>query len=254
MSIVMRTSLTDALNHSPGFSTEFKLSPEELARLRRLIHAQYAARLAALRPDLADTIGAVAMDQYHTIAHLIDHKTAWPKLERILPEAAVAEIRGFGVMRMLEGFFGPYLITNEELLRPEEIYWRIVRPQMPSDVGPVHADKWFWDLGHGTMPEGYVRIKIWIPVYTEPGKSGLLLFPDSHLRDDFRYEAVHRDGFAKPSLASDLSGERRILFSGSDGELVIFHDRLLHGGALNTGSTTRVSIEMTVLVREDALD
>jgi hypothetical protein len=255
MSSILKSkkSLLETLVGSPGFSTEATLSNEELARLRALIHAQFFARLAALRPDLAETLGSIPMDQYHTVDHQIDHKSAWPKTERILPTAAVAEIRGFAVMRQLEDYFGPYLITNEELLRPEEVYWRIVRPNEPSDVGPVHADKWFWDLGHGTMPDGYVRIKIWIPVYTETGKSGLLLFPDSHNREDIRYEGVYRDGFTKPSLVSDLSGEKRVLFSGSNGELVIFNDRLLHGGALNTGSTTRVSAEMTVLVREDAL-
>ena len=71
--------------------------------------------------------------------------------------------------------------------------------------------------------------KIWIPVYTQPGKSGLLLFPDSHNRDDIRFEGVYRNGYTKPSLVSDLSGEKRVLFSGSNGELVIFNDRTLHG-------------------------
>ena len=81
-----KTSLLEGPDGSPGFSTEFKLSPDELSRLRGVIYAQYFARLAVLRPDLAETLNSVPMDQYHTIAHLIDHKSAWPKAELSRPK------------------------------------------------------------------------------------------------------------------------------------------------------------------------
>src|SRR5207237_1422761 len=64
----------------------------------------------------------------------------------------------------------------------DELNWRVVRPNQPTDVGPIHADKWFWDAGYGygSMPAGYDRVKIWIGVYTEPGVKGLTVKPDSH--------------------------------------------------------------------------
>ena len=34
------------------------------------------------------------------------------------------------------------------------------------------------------------------------------------------------------------------------GQMVLFHDELLHGGAVNRGTTCRVSIELTVLFDE----
>ena len=37
------------------------------------------------------------------------------------------------------------------------------------------------------------------------------------------------------------------------GTLVVFHDRLLHGGAFNTGATTRVSAEFTMFVSRPKL-
>jgi ectoine hydroxylase-related dioxygenase (phytanoyl-CoA dioxygenase family) len=35
------------------------------------------------------------------------------------------------------------------------------------------------------------------------------------------------------------------------GEMVLFHDALLHGGVVNRGAACRVSIELTVLYRAD---
>ena len=41
----------------------------------------------------------------------------------------------------------------------------LIRPDEPNDVGPIHADGWFWAYGNGgnaTSPSGYDRFNIWI--------------------------------------------------------------------------------------------
>ena len=54
-------------------------------------------------------------------------------------------------------------ISDEENIGYPNVYWRCVRAGSPTDVGSVHADEWFWALGHGTIPSGYTRVKT-IPI------------------------------------------------------------------------------------------
>ena len=48
----------------------------------------------------------------------------------------------------MRAVFGEFLISdivygNTIVEGQQEIYWRIVRPGVPSDVGPLHADRLF---------------------------------------------------------------------------------------------------------------
>lgn len=192
------------------------------------------------------------MNRYHEKASLIDHKAAWPKTARILPPAAVSEIRTMPFMKYLESEFGEFLISDEEEVGWEEIYWRIVRPHAP-DIGPLHADSWFWKAGHGKMPEGKERAKVWIAVYSESGRNGLRIVPGSHRQTDFRYHVTERDGILKPQIDENEADLPIELLPTEPGDVVIFHDDLVHGGAENRGSTTRVSLEFTLLVNKTAL-
>jgi hypothetical protein len=94
------------------------------------------------------------------LADRVDHKALWLKKARLLPGEAVGRIRAMDFMQVLADEFGPFGISNEEEIYAEEIYWRIVRPQMASDVGPLHADAWFWELGHGKAPPETVRVNV----------------------------------------------------------------------------------------------
>jgi hypothetical protein len=58
------------------------------------------------------------------------------------------------------GFF----ITDEEGLGYPNLYWRFVRPGSSSDVGSVHADQWFWAIRNQSTPEGFERVKLWLPL------------------------------------------------------------------------------------------
>jgi hypothetical protein len=63
-----------------------------------------------------------------------------------------------------------------------------------------------------------------------------------------------KDGVRKPMLDEDPEQLAMELLSLDAGQMVMFHDELLHGGVVNRGSLCRVSIELTVLFdREDAL-
>jgi ectoine hydroxylase-related dioxygenase (phytanoyl-CoA dioxygenase family) len=141
------------------------------------------------------------------------------------------------------------------IISHDELNWRLVRPNQPSDIGPVHADKWFWDAGYGygSMPAGFDRFKVWMAIHTQPGANGLCVKPESHRRD-WNHHFEEKDGVRKPVFDEDPAAIGMELLPLAAGEMVMFHDQLLHGGVVNRGSSCRISIELTVLFdRKDAL-
>jgi phytanoyl-CoA dioxygenase PhyH len=231
-----------------GVNTRLRMSAAELAEFRGLITEHWLSRIGERYPaSTVQEFRAAGMANYHRLADRIDHKALWSKKARLLPREAVARIRAMDFMQVLVEEFGAFGISNEEEVYPEEIYWRIVRPQMKSDVGPVHADAWFWTLGHGKMPPDTVRVKVWMPFYSEPGMNGLKVLPGSH-RQNWPYHGEMRDGSLKPQGDFDEQTVPMELLVIEPGTLVVFNDRLLHGGAVNSGSTTRVSAEFTMFV------
>ena len=236
------------LDGADGFVTGLHLAPAELQRVKALIERQWLDVLQQHAPDVAKHFGERGIGRYHELAHLVEHAAIWPKRARILPKDAVAEIRQTSLLKRLEAEFSAFEISDEENVGWEEIYWRIVRPGQASDMGPLHADAWFWELGHGTTPADRERVKVWVAVVAEPGLSGLRLVPGSHRRQ-WRYHGEQRQGMLKPQLDEREEDLDVLLVETQPGDAVVFHDRLLHGGAANQGLLTRVSFELTLFVR-----
>lgn len=236
----------DAVWDKPGYFLGARLQPAELQTLRDLVTQQWVNRLRAIDPAVADDAARLGMEQYHLIQHRVDHASIWPKQARLLPVDAIP------VLRSMEFFRGIAAEFKKVMLLDNEQIWRLVRPNEANDVGPIHADGWFWDYGnggYGASPAGYDRYKIWIPLYTEPGRNGLCVVPDSHQRDWKHHEEI-RHGIAKPVLDERVEELNVQLLPLNPGEMVMFHDRLLHGGVVNRGSLCRVSCEMTIFVDE----
>ncbi len=241
--------ILDELIDGPGFCTE-SLAPPELEFVRELIEAQYLERLSALQPELVPLARERGLARYHTLPIAFDHGKSWPKATRLLDQKYVADFARLGFFRRLCRQLGPTAVISHD-----ELNWRLVRPHQASDVGPLHADRWFWDAGYGygSMPDGHDRFKIWIAVHTEPGANGLCVKPHSH-RHEWRHHIEDKDGVRKPVLDENPDELGMELLPLGAGQMVLFHDELLHGGVVNRGSTCRVSIELTVLFdREDAL-
>lgn len=242
-----------ALIGAPGYHAGPVLSEKEIGRLVAMIRSEYLARIQELYPEHAGHFAEIPLHQYHSLAHTVDHSRCWPKTARVLRQEYASEIRGFSFMAKLAETFEDFIVTDEEKLVAEEFSWRIARPEHASDSAPVHADKWFWDLGHGEMLPGRERVKCWISLYTEPGKSGLLLYPGTHKRDDWKYNSTLLDGIYKPRIISDVTNLPHVPFSGEPGSSILFHDALLHAGMPNRGTRTRVSLEFTMMVRSHLL-
>lgn len=244
------TNIKSCLEIGYGYHSGLNFLPEELTKLRSLISNSWVSHIGNMTSQsTARQFEKLGIDRYHELCHLLDHGSMWPKVIRILDPSAVVEIRNMSLMRRLEEEFGCFVISDEENVGHEEIYWRLVRPNSPKDVGPFHADAWFWDLGHGITPLGCKRVKVWVAIYCEPGKDGFKFVPDSH-KHDWPYHGQLRNGIVKPQF--DVSEDELdvVIFNSQPGEVIIFNDRLLHAGALGR-SQTRVSIEFTMFVKNE---
>lgn len=173
------------------------------------------------------------------------------KTNRLLPLHLAAEFR---CALAQSGFLSSLdstreFITDEEGLGYENVYWRLVRPNHPNDVGPVHADYWFWELGHGSLSSSFARVKTWMPLLQSDEEPGLIVSPGSHLAN-FEFDSrVDLDGKRKPIPRSPDLWKICSPAPVRCGEAIVFHDRLLHGGRAT--SKVRLSLEWTTAYRFD---
>lgn len=236
-----------AIEGEPGYFCGLSLSSDELTRVRAHVSRSFMRRIGDVHPDLQARFGAIDLDRYHELSDLIDHKRLWAIAHRILDRDAVRDICSMSLIRSLEGAFGAFDIADAEGAGYPNMVWRVVRPGHWADVGSMHADAWFWELGHGRMLPEVRRVKVWLAVHCEPGLSGFRVVPASHQRP-WPYHGELRDGFVKPTIdidEGDLASENLDL---RPGQAVIFHDRLLHRG-YPSNARTRVSLEFTLLTK-----
>lgn len=238
-----------------GFSADMKLNEDELQAFRSLISNQWLSVIQTSHPELANEAKAIGIQNYHTLSNRIDHNKIWPKCNRLLPQIAVDEIKQFSFINALKEEFGDFSISDiydtKQHFGKEEIYWRLVRPNTPSDIGPLHCDHWFhtaFNNGQGMFNTDEKTVKIWIPIFCEPNKSGLSIVPGSHLRD-WHYHIVTTNGVPRPMLDEDISKIDAQLIPTEPGNMLIFNENVLHGGVINKGKYTRVSVEITMVLK-----
>jgi hypothetical protein len=244
-------NLRSVVNGPEGYSTALSLNADELELIRQVIRVQWLYRLQLLAPKQVREFDGCGLERYHEVSHYVDHAQAWPKTARVFPREVIAALRARPFFQRLQEEFGAFELSDEEDFGWENLYWRLVRPGL-SDIGPIHCDSWFWELGHGKMPSYECeRVKIWIAIHTAAGKNGLLVVPGSHHRTDWKWHGEEKGGLLKPVLDENPDDLNSQLVETHPGQAVVFHDRLLHGGAENLAQTCRVSIELTMLVRPE---
>ena len=159
-----------------------------------------------------------------------------------LAERADTTIREELADRLPSHFF----ISDEEMLGYCNFYWRAVRPMSSVDVGSVHADRWFWELRHDEIPDGYRRIKCWLPLVQPDDECALLVSPGSHLLHYLYGYQESEDGMRRPRFDPTEHDVRMVSADVRKNYLIFFHDSLLHGG--RAISSYRVSFEFTLVV------
>ncbi|WP_127716313.1 phytanoyl-CoA dioxygenase family protein [Halobacteriovorax sp. HLS] len=242
---------------SQGYSQKMSIGDDELQKLRELIEAQFFSVIEEEYPEKLDSFSRNGLALYHELSYEIDHSATWPKKTRCLLQPACETIKKLPFWKQLENDFGPFLLGRVVYEKDiewdrDEMYWRIVRPNEPTDVGTLHADKWFHDtmkIRERVFPQGAHALKVWIPIYCEPGKNGLAIVPNSHKDPSkWQYKSVEIENTSKPRLLCDESLVETELLNTPAGNIVIFNQDLVHVGALNSASTTRISLEITMIV------
>ena len=125
-----------------------------------------------------------------------------------------------------------------------------VRPGKKNDVGPIHADSWFWKANNVRVKKGFKTLKFWM-MLSENCKQGLGVVPYSHLNKNWYYDIVYKDGIYKPNFKvqkNTFNYDPKILKTNTR-NYVLFNYDLLHYGAINTTNVTRCSLEMTFLYK-----
>jgi len=239
-------------NLESGYSVYRIFSGNDLISLRNRINTQVIDVLAKYDSEAYELLKNEEdpLSVYHKLGIRELHGSTWIKTNRILSEADTAWLENTSSIMALRNSFGSSKTSDEERLGRGNYYWRLTRPGAKADVGPMHRDAWFWQLNHeyGENMTGLQRVKVWVAIETAPGLNGLLVQPGSHLREDFEWEGIVSGGMKKPVLKTKVDPSSLTLLSPPPGQGVIFHDKLLHGGAVNEASRCRCSIEFTLLV------
>lgn len=233
----------EAVRGSEGFYSSFKTELVDLEHIRDIVRRHFFINVSIDYPSLFDETNFDLRD-YHQHSNLLPHSTYWEKKRRILTPELVTEFKSTTLFKWVSNNCELKEITGEDGVFQEEIYWRLVRPNCPEDVGPLHADAWFWETMEHQTSKDHERVKVWIPLYTEPGISGFSYVPGSH-RTNVSYSKVYKHGKWKPQINDDLK-ENACIYKGLEGQPIIFNDRLIHGG-VSGGTRTRVSLEFTML-------
>jgi len=232
------------LDGQPGFYESY-IGDDALLVLRsivcnsfkNLIYENYLKRLSKYSIE--------NLNDYQSEHFYFDHGSIFNKVARCISANDIEIICKLNFLKKLFTDLSVEYISDEENIGRPNIYWRLVRPDAIDDVGPLHVDSWFWNLGHGRIESNQRRIKIWIPLYLDVGKSGFSLVRNSHL-EKFRYGSIYKNGINKPTF-DPMQVEGRVeLISSIPGTAIIFNDDLIHGGVVG-GNKARLSLEFTMV-------
>jgi hypothetical protein len=244
-----------------GISTSIKLQSDELEELRRLTTECWLRVLHKHAPDYVDQFEAGGIQNYHRLAHLVDHANIWTTTTRTFPAEVADKVRSFSLFDFYDRTIPAYQVGTA--MPPygdfgrTRINWRLVRPGAGVDLGPIHADYWFDAVldGWTDTPGPLIRLKTWIPIFLEEGVTGFAYVPGSHLRNfKFRKKRLS-DGVCKPDFdEKDLPAPLQTVAS-PIGTAVLFNYNLVHRGANSDAATqTRVSMEFTLDIPRDEME
>ena len=246
-------SKTNPILEKEGFDLSYGLNPDDLNTLKCFINDQWIYRLQIDNPETISFLNQnkLGIEDYHLFANKIRDKNIWRKASRILPPSFGKWFANTTFYKKLERDFNILKVSDEENFGWPNFYWRIVRPNERDDVGPLHRDAWFWELNSKYIEPKipFRRLKVWIAIYTEPGLNGLLIEEYSHKRQDIKWKGELRDDIQKPVLLTQEKDLKPKLIIRSPGEAIVFHDKVLHGGAVNIGTKSRISLECTMFVK-----
>jgi len=243
--------LDKVLSDGPGYKSFKALKRKEISWLHGYLNDRLKCVLRDQSALTNDIIERISISNYHDFSDMIDHETIWKRTNRLFCPDGIKFVENTGFFKALIDYYGDIRITNEIHQSGPEIVWRIARPNAENDVGPIHADKWFWDINGWPIGDGKKLVKLWMLLQGSSGTGGgLLIKPFSQVSNQFSYSVIEVDGVRKPVI--DRPSEKIVMenLSADPGDAVIFSYQLLHAGGITSGKQCRVSIELTLEVSD----
>tara|TARA_B100000575_G_scaffold293138_1_gene303603 strand:- start:1139 stop:1888 length:750 start_codon:yes stop_codon:yes gene_type:complete len=242
-----KKELDKNLNLKEGFMIS-QISSEDLEIIRDLVNLHWKKVILSNYPKKFNNTETLHVFNYHKISEHIDHKKLWPMKNRILSSNDYKKFLNTNFFKKVKNIYSDAKISDENNIGHGEIYWRIVRPKSPKDIGSVHADRWFWEINNDYTPPNVRRIKFWISLWCK-GNNGLGVIPNTQ-KSKYNFDYEFRDGENKPIFIPEKNNLKLLKLNSKPGTLVIFHDNLLHGGCINQSDITRTSIEFTIFTKK----
>lgn len=188
------------------------------------------------------------LDNYHKLKiNDFNHKKIWTRPNRVASGALIKYLKYKSyIFKILKKEFKNLKFSYKVNSKKPDVYWRLVRPFKKNDVGPIHADEWFWDANKWKKDNKNKKIlKVWM-LLSNKLKKGLCIVPNSHKKEDWIYKKTYKDGLFKPIFNKKKNKFKIRHLITPKGTILIFNYRLLHGGLVNKSNETRVSLEFTL--------
>ena len=159
-----KQELDGNLNFKEGFVERY-ISSKDLDVIRDIVNLHWKKVLLSNYPKKFNNPELIQIYNYHKISDQIDHKKLWPLKNRILSLNDYKKILSTNLFNNIKSIYSDVEVSDENNIGHGEIYWRIVRPKSPKDIGSIHADRWFWEINNNYSPPNSRRIKFWISLW-----------------------------------------------------------------------------------------
>jgi hypothetical protein len=242
--------ILDGVEGPLGYWLGAGFNKEEVTQLCSFVEEGFLRNIERVAQSELGHFVKSGLGNYHTQSHRLDHATAWPRHVRLLGNGGIGFVHESGLFKRLCHEFGKPIISNEIESNEPEIVWRLVRPGEASDVGPLHADSWFWEINGWPVPLGHRCVKVWVLLVGVEGCGGLRVVPGSHRDKNWDFGMENRNGMKKPTFDESEVDARAVNLGTRPGDAAVFSYDLLHGGFVSCGDQSRVSIEFTLFVPE----
>ena len=240
----MNSKLSE-INNGKGFVSIGKIDPEILKFIEKSIENTLKELLLDNELIQNNHVGKI-LDSYKNIS-----EQAWGNLfnkkSRTLKKKYAIRICEYFTKYLEEILNVKVKIRDILRLGYPSFSFRIVRPLHPNDVGAMHADQWFIDIGETKkekLSNGAQLLKFWLPIQVDSLTSNLLLIPNSHKNIvNYKYNVLKTNTGLKPVIKNNLDKNDIHMIDNDNGNPIIFNMDLIHGGALNKSNNCRISLE-----------
>ena len=153
--------------------------------------------------------------------------------------------------------FTPKWVGSIKQIKDNAAGFRIARPSKIKiqDAAGAHSDLQFYkNLGGKIANDHKIMITAWVPLVGFSKKYTLRFAPLTHLIDHPYKEIVKQKKHSSSVLSKDYLKKFKFKrLNLKKGQAIFFHPNLIHGGSINNGINTRLSVEIRMFNKINTL-